>query len=164
MRTSHPTALALERRASRGLSSPRMARLTFATAGDSEYPSGGKSASESFDPRPAVLTNPLTTRPPRGRPEGEKRLGYAMGGTGLEPVTPSLSSWFSDSDNLPISPTFPAQETLLQRSRTALPEARTTVCASIVRRKDRLDSDANAQACAHTLDWPHRLFEVEKPG
>src|SRR6266496_6576044 len=32
-----------------------------------------------------------------------------MGGTGLEPVTPSLSSGFSDGDDLSLSPTFPAQ-------------------------------------------------------
>jgi len=33
-----------------------------------------------------------------------------MGGTGLEPVTPSLSSGFSGADDLSLSPTFPAQK------------------------------------------------------
>jgi hypothetical protein len=57
-----------------------------------------------------------------------------MGGTGLEPVTPSLSSGFSDGDDLSRSPTFPAQmtfEDIAQWPSTTTPR---DVCASLVRR------------------------------
>ncbi len=36
-----------------------------------------------------------------------------MGGTGLEPVTPSLSSGFSGAGDPSLSPTFPAQRPFL---------------------------------------------------
>jgi hypothetical protein len=81
-----------------------------------------------------------------------------MGGTGLEPVTPSLSSRCDGDNDLHLSPIFPAQHALPHTFKKMSLSTPSTVCALFVRRKDCHGLDAHAQARAHTLDQSHRLF------
>jgi len=77
-----------------------------------------------------------TNRPPVDGLSNKKALmqGFSMGGTGLEPVTPSLSNWFSDRDDLRVSPIFPAQRAFHSSSFKYHLDAPVIVCASFVRR------------------------------
>jgi hypothetical protein len=58
-----------------------------------------------------------------------------MGGTGLEPVTPSLSNIFGDGDVPHASPLFAAQKDFMFRSLAWSCGAVRIVCAFIVRRR-----------------------------
>jgi hypothetical protein len=67
-----------------------------------------------------------------------------MGGTGLEPVTPSLSSKYADSDDVRLSPIFPAHEAFPLALKHQHLNAAGTVCASFVRRAEVAGSQPGA--------------------
>ena len=89
------------------------------------------------------LDQSLTTDETRPAQAGPSLCGIAyvqairlMGGTGLEPVTPSLSSIFGGGDVPLGSPLFPAQEAfLLSPLWLAYANAVRIVCVFIVRRR-----------------------------
>jgi hypothetical protein len=82
-----------------------------------------------------------------------------MGGTGLEPVTPSLSSKYADSDDVRLSPIFPAHDGCSLALKHQHLNAAGTVCAFFVRRGDGSTSTRTPT----TLDQPNRLTLAESP-
>jgi hypothetical protein len=110
------------------------------------------------------LTNHMTCKTPTGLPQGEKGPlagPFIVGGTGLEPVTPSLSSRYAHSDGRCLSPIFPAQlafpdafkNEVLSRPSTFV---RLLCAAQTITRATRSGPSSAATVSCHSCPWDRR--------